>query len=118
VHSSKVEPPKTLVDRQIDRMIGDLESYLRYQGMSLDQFIEMSGKSREDMREDKREEAAERAKANLVLDAIAKKEGITADDSEIEAKIAEIAESYNDEPERIKTIFGKSGPDSGYDGRN
>jgi trigger factor len=90
-------------------MIGDLESYLRYQGMSLDQFIEMSGKSREDMREDKREEATERAKANLVLDAIAKKEGITADDSEIEAKIAEIAESYNDEPERIKTILENQG---------
>ncbi len=106
---SKVEPPKTLVDRQIDRMIGDLESYLRYQGMSLDQFIEMSGKSREDMREDKREEATERAKANLVLDAIAKKEGITADDSEIEAKIAEIAESYNDDPERIKTILENQG---------
>ncbi len=106
---SKVEPPKTLVDRQIDRMIGDLESYLRYQGMNLDQFIEMSGKSREDMREDKREEAAERAKANLVLDAIAKKEGITADDSEIEAKIAEIAASYNDEPERIKTILDNQG---------
>jgi trigger factor len=106
---SKVEPPKTLVERQIDRMIGDLESYLRYQGMSLDQFIEMSGKSREDMREDKREEATERAKANLVLDAIAKKEGITADDSEIEAKIAEIAASYNDEPERIKTILENQG---------
>ena len=61
------------------------------------------------MREEKREEAAERAKANLVLDAIAKKEGITADDSEIEAKIAEIAESYNDEPERIKTILENQG---------
>jgi trigger factor len=70
---SSVEPPKVLVERQIDRMLGDMESYLRYQGMSLDQFIELSGKSRDEMREERREEAAQRAKANLVLDAIAKK---------------------------------------------
>ncbi|MDW7728481.1 MAG: trigger factor [Bacillota bacterium] len=107
--SSAVETPKVLVDRQIDRMLGDLESYLRYQGMGLDQFIEMSGKTREELREDRREEAEQRAKANLVLDAIAKKEGITVEDSEIEAKIAEIAESYNDDPERIRDILEKQG---------
>lgn len=107
--ASTVEPPAILVDRQIDRMIGDLENYLRYQGMGLDQFIELSGKSKEDMREERREEAGKRAKANLVLDAIAKKEGIAIEDSELETKINEIAESYNDEPERIREILEKQG---------
>lgn len=107
--ASKVEPPKILVDRQIDRMIGDLESYLRYQGMALDQFVQLSGKSKDDMREERREEAEKRAKANLVLDAIAKKEGITIEDSELDTKIKEIAESYNDEPERIREILDKQG---------
>ena len=107
--ASAVEAPKILVDRQIDRMLGDMESYLRYQGMSLDQFIELSGRSRDDLREERREEAEQRAKANLVLDAIAKKEGFTAEDSEIEAKIAEIAESYNDDPARIREILEKQG---------
>ncbi len=106
---STVEPPAILVDRQIDRMIGDLESYLRYQGMGIDQFVELSGKSKEDMREERREEARKRAKANLVLDAIAKKEGFTIEDSELEAKIKEIAESYNDDPERIREILEKQG---------
>jgi trigger factor len=107
--ASSVEPPKVLVDRQIDRMLGDLESYLRYQGMGLDQFIELSGKTREDLREDRREEAEVRVKANLVLDAIAKKEGIAIEESELEAKIEEIAKSYNDEPERIKGILENQG---------
>lgn len=106
---SSVEPPKTLVERQIDRMIGDLENYLRYQGMGLDQFLEMSGKSMEELREDRREEAVKRTKANLVLDAVAKKEGISIDDSELDDKIAAIAESYNDEPERIKELLEKQG---------
>ena len=107
--ASNVELPEILVNRQIDRMLGDLENYLRYQGMGLDQFIELSGKSKEDVREERREEAEKRVKANLVLDAIAKKEGISIEESELEAKIKEIAEGYNDDPERIRGILDKQG---------
>jgi trigger factor len=107
--ASVVEPPKSLVDRQIDRMIGDMESYLRYQGMELEQFLQLSGKSKEEIREERREEAAARAKANLVLDAVAKKEGIIIEDSELDAKIEEIAQSYNDDAERIRGILDKQG---------
>ncbi len=107
--ASEVALPKVLVERQIDRMIGELENYLRYQGMGMDQFIELSGKTKEEMREEKREDAEKRTKANLVLDAIAKKEGITVEDSELEAKIKEIAESYKDDPERIRDILEKQG---------
>jgi len=106
---SKVEAPKTLVDRQIDRMLGDLESYLRYQGLGLDQFIEMSGKTRDELREERREEAEQRTKANLVLDAIAKKEGFTIEDSELDDKIKELADSYNDDPERIRGVLQSQG---------
>jgi trigger factor len=106
---STVEVPKILIDRQVDRMLGDLENYLRYQGMSLDQFVQLSGKTMDDLRADRLEEAEMRAKANLVLDAIAKKEGISIDDSELEAKIESIAESYNDEAERIKDLLEKQG---------
>ncbi len=107
--TAKVEPPKILVDRQIDRMIGDLENYLRYQGLGLDKFLELSGKKIDEVREERREEAEKRTKANLVLDAIAKKEGIVAGESELKVKIEEIATSYNDDPERIRDILEKQG---------
>ncbi len=107
--ASEVELPEVLVDRQIDRMMGDMENYLRQQGLGMDQFLELSGKTRQEMREENRPEAERRTKANLVLDGIAKKEGITVDDSEVDDRIAEIAESYNDQPERIKDILDKQG---------
>lgn len=107
--ASVVEPPETLVERQVDRMIGEMENYLRYQGMGLEQFLELSGKKMEELRAERREEALLRTKANLVLDAIAKKEGITVTDSELEAKVDEIAETYNDERERIWDILEKQG---------
>lgn len=107
--ASEVDPPRVLVERQIDRMIGEMESYLQYQGLGMDQFMELSGKTKDEMREENREEAEKRTKANLVLDAIAKKEGFTVEDSELEAKINEIAGSYNDDPERIRELLDKQG---------
>ncbi len=107
--SSKADLPQTLVERQIDRMIGDLEGYLRYQGMELDQFLQLSGKTREELREDRREEAEKRTRANLVLDAIAKKEGINIENSELDEKIEEAAAGYNDDPARLKDILEKQG---------
>ncbi|MFO7951953.1 MAG: trigger factor [Bacillota bacterium] len=107
--ASEVKLPEVLVERQIDRMISDMENYLRQQGLGMDQFLELSGKTKEEMRNENRPEAERRTKANLVLDAIVKKEGITVDDSEVDAKINEIAESYNDQFERVKGIFEKQG---------
>ena len=107
--SSQVDVPKTLVERQIDRILGDLEQFLRYQGLNLEQFVAMAGKTKEELREEKREEALKRAKANLVLDAIAKKEGISVEDSELETKFAEIAGDDQEELERIKKIIENQG---------
>lgn len=107
--NAKVEVPQLLVERQIDRMIADMEQYLRYQGLDLEKFAEMSGKSVEEMRKDKEEEAEKRTKANLVLDAIVKKEGITVEESEIDEKLAGIASTYNDDPERVKDVFTRQG---------
>jgi len=107
--ASAATVPAILVERQIDRIMGDMENYLRYQGLGLDKFVEMSGRTMDELREERREEAEKRAKANLVLDAIIKKEGITVEDSEVEEKIAGIAESYDDDPERIKDILEKQG---------
>jgi trigger factor len=107
--SSQVELPQVLVNRQIDLMLGEMDQYLRYQGLTLEKFAELSGKSIEEIREEKRSEAEKRTKANLVLDAVAKKEGITVDESEIDARIAEMAANYNDQPDRIKEILEKQG---------
>jgi len=107
--SSQVELPQVLVNRQIDLMLGEMDQYLRYRGLTLEKFAELSGKSIEEIREEKRSEAEKRTKANLVLDAVAKKEGITVDESEIDARIAEMAANYNDQPDRIKEILEKQG---------
>ncbi len=105
--NSQVEVPDTLVNRQIDHMLHEMEHYLRYQGLTLEKFVELSGKTIDDLRADRRDEAVKRTKANLVLDALIKKEGITAEESEVDERIAQIAALYNDDPARVKELFEK-----------
>ena len=89
--------PDTLVNRQIDHMLHEMEHYSRYQGLTLEKFVELSGKTIDDLRADRRDEAVKRTKANLVLDALIK-EGITAEESEVDERIAQITAQYNDDP--------------------
>lgn len=106
---SQVELPRVLVERQLDRIMGEMEQYLRFQGLNLEKYAELTGKSVEELREENKEEAERRTKANLVLDAIIKKEGIDVEESELDDKIAEIAKLYQDKPERVKEVFEKQG---------
>ena len=71
--ASQVELPRVLVERQLDRIMGEMEQYLRFQGLNLEKYAELTGKSVEELREENKEEAERRTKANLVLDAIIKK---------------------------------------------
>ncbi len=107
--AAKLELPPVLVDRELDKLMNEMDQFLRYQGLTLDKFVEMSGKTWEEIREQKKPEAERRTKSALVLKAIAKQEGICVEDPELDQKIEEIAKVYNDKPERVKELFAKQG---------
>jgi len=107
--NAEVEIPEVMVERQIEQMIGEIEQRIKMQGLSLEQFLQLSGKTREDLAEQYREDAEKRVKSNLVLSAIMKEEGIEVTDQEIDDKIQELAETHNDSSERIKEIFKQQG---------
>ncbi len=106
---AELEIPDVLVEKEIDRIMSEMEQRISMQGINMDQFLEISGKTREELRSNYREEAVKRVKGNLVLDAIIKKEGFEVQESEIEEKLQEMAEAYNDDPERIRDILQKQG---------
>jgi FKBP-type peptidyl-prolyl cis-trans isomerase (trigger factor) len=61
---------------------------VREQGLSFEQFLVQARKTEEDLRTEWRPAAERRAKAMLVLDAIAKKESINVSSNELAAQVA------------------------------
>lgn len=106
---SQVDVPEVLIERELDNMLGEFEYYLRMQGLSLEQYGRMVEGGLEKLKEERREEALKRAKANLVLDAIIKKEGIEVSPEEIDEKIKEAIQGQDVDFDEVKEKFAKQG---------
>ncbi|NMB41874.1 MAG: trigger factor [Firmicutes bacterium] len=106
---AKVEVPEVLIERELDSMLGELDYYLRMQGLSLEQYGNIVEGGLEKLKEERKEEATKRAKANLALDAIIKKEAIEASPEEIDEKITEIIKGQDADFAEVKEQFKMQG---------
>lgn len=93
----KVEIPSGMVEMEIDNMLKDIEQRLSYQGLKLEQYLQMMGKTMEDMRKEYEPQAIEGIKSRLAIEAVAKAEKIEATDKEIDEKLKEMAKNYGKE---------------------
>ena len=91
---SKVEIPSGMVDMEVDHMIQDINQRLSYQGLKLEQYLKMIGKTEEEVRKEYEPQAIEAIKSRLTLEAVRKAEKIEATDEEINAKLEEMAKNY------------------------
>ncbi|AFS77418.1 FKBP-type peptidyl-prolyl cis-trans isomerase, trigger factor [Gottschalkia acidurici 9a] len=99
---SEVEVPEVLVERQIDSSVQDFAYRLRFQGLELERYLELTGTKIQDFREQFREDAQKLVKGDLVLEAIAEKEGIEASEEELNTELENIAKQYKQELEQVK----------------
>ena len=99
---AKVEIPAGMIEMEIDRMAQDIETRLSYQGMKLEQYLQMMNKTMEDFRNENKEQAENSVKTRLVLEAVGKDANIEVKEEEISAKIKEMAENYGRKEEDVK----------------
>lgn len=93
--NAKVEIPEVMVEKEVDKMVQNLQQRLQYQGLSLEQYFQFTGTDQEKMREYMRSNAQTKVKVDLVLEAIEKAENIDATEEEIKAKAVEVAKMYS-----------------------
>ena len=98
---SKLDIPSGMIELEIDNMLKDFEQRLSYQGLNLEQYLKMIGKTEDEMRKEYEPQAIEAIKSRLVLEAIMKAEKIEASEEEIKAKMEEMAKSYGKDVEEL-----------------
>lgn len=102
---TELEVPTAMVETQIDNMLMELNYQLQYQGLQLEQLLQMTGRSIEELRNEKREEATKLVKSSLILEAIAKAENVEVSEEEVDEEVAKMAKMYNMELEKIKSAM-------------
>lgn len=94
VEATEINIPEVMIHNEIHEYIHEMESRLAYQGLKLEQYLQMLGQTMEELEEDYRDKATENTKTKLTLEAIFKAENIEITDSDVDAKLKEVAESY------------------------
>ncbi len=106
VANAKVELPGPMVDEQVSQMVNEFASRLSGQGLSIDQYMQMTGMQPQMLMDQMRPEAETRIKTRLVLEAVAKAENIKVTAKDIDKELEKMAEMYKMEVDKLKEMVG------------
>lgn len=106
IANTPVEVPDAMVNTEVEGMLNEVAQNLSQQGLNLELFQQLTGKTLDDMKAEMREQAEKRVKFNLILAEIAKAENIEVSDEELDEEIKEIATYYSKEFDEVKKILG------------
>lgn len=98
---AKVDIPSGMVEMEVEHMLQDITQRLSYQGLKMEQYLKMIGKTEEEVKKEYEPQAIEAIKSRLTLEAIRKEEKIEASEEEIQAKLEEMAKNYGKKVEEI-----------------
>ena len=93
----KVDIPSGMIETETENMLKDMEQRLAYQGLKLDQYLQMMGKTREEMQKEYEPQAIEAIKSRLAIEAVIKAEKIEVPDIDVDEKMKEMAKNYGRE---------------------
>lgn len=102
VKEAQMDVPAPMVERKLDEKIQDMAMRMAYQGMRFEDFLKYTGQTQEQVREQFREEALNTVKAELVLKAIRKAEGVEPTDEQIADVEARYAKASGQEVEAFR----------------
>ncbi|PZN06707.1 MAG: trigger factor, partial [Bacillota bacterium] len=109
VAGARLEVPETLVRRRVEERLATLEDQLRRQGDDLEGYLRSTGQTREQLEESLRRAAEDDVRTDLVLDAVAKAEGIQVTDAEVEAELRELAAALDEPLPKLRERFRRLG---------
>lgn len=105
VAGSKIPTPEVLINDQLEALERDFTQNLMYRGMTLEQYLEQQGKTREDWRKkDLQDQAVRRVQVGLALAELSKIEDITVTKEELDERLAQLAKQYGNAPDIMKQL--------------
>ncbi len=102
----KVEVNHEIIHEEIHRMLHQLEDQMRMQGLTIEQYLEFTHTTMQDLEAQMHGEAENRVKTRFMLEAVAEKEKIEISDKDADKEAQELADKYGMTKEELITQFG------------
>ena len=108
VSGMQAEIPEAMVNARIEELVQDFQYRISQQGLKLEQYLQYMGMKMEQFKEQFREQADKQVKMRLAMEAIVAKEGIETTAEEFEAEVKRIADAYQMEVEKVKSLIDET----------
>ncbi len=106
IDANEVEIPAAMIEDEIDRMIGELNQQLRYQGITVDQYLQFTGKTTGEFRDEIKPEAEKAVKTRIILMGVVDAEKIDVSAEEMDEELKNMAAQYQTTVDQIKEMIG------------
>lgn len=108
VADSKVDVPKSMVFREVENRIFEMNEQLKMQGLNYEKYLSMVGLTQEQSFNQLAPMALNKIQVDLVLEAIAKAENIEVSDEEMVNRTEEIAKMYGMDKTKLEDELSKN----------
>ncbi len=105
IEKSVMELPQVMIDAEIGQMYAQMEEDLKRAQLKMEDYLGHIKKTREDLTKEWTPNAEKRAKLQLVLNEIAKKEKTTPDMGRVDHEVSHLLEQYKDADEKRVRIY-------------
>lgn len=101
----EVEIPEVMIEKQIDSYVQDMKYRVESQGLKFEQYLQLTGMTDKKIREDLRPQALKGVRVALLIENVAKAEGVEATEDDMNAEIKKLAETYSMEEEKVRSLM-------------
>ena len=109
IENSEIDIPELMIKSEAQNSVREYAEQLKSQGLSLEQYLQYTGQSEQQLVEQQMEVSKKQIAYRLTLEAIVKAENIEATDEDLDKKLKEYAEMYKMEEDKIRELFGEAG---------
>ena len=104
VNGMKADVPAAMIESRVDELVQDFEYRIQQQGLKLQDYLKYMGMNMDAFRAQFTEQAEKQVKTRLAMEAVVVKEKIEATEEEFEAEVKRIADAYQMEADKVKSI--------------
>ena len=108
IENSQMDIPQPMIDLEAKQLADDFARRLMQQGMSAEQYFQLTGLSEDKIIEELKPQAEKRIKTRPVLEAVVAAEGIQVSDERLDEELQKMADSYQMEVEKLKEFMGEN----------
>lgn len=106
IEGASMEIPDAMIEFQTEQMLEEFGQRIQMQGMSIEQYFQITGMTEENYKEQVKPRAKQNIESRLVLEAVAKAENLEATDEDLEAEMVRMADMYKMELDKVKEMIG------------